>query len=110
MLYQQAYVWVIFLAALDVMLTWLILTRQGIEVNPVAHMVISDWGMEGATAFKFALVMLALVICEVVGRRRPVTGLLLSVGAALINALPVGWSLTLIITNWQIFAAPGNPL
>lgn len=107
MLFQQAYVWVIFLSALDIMLTWVILARSGVEANPVARAVINTWDLPGAIAFKFALVMLAIVICEIVGRRRPSTGWSLAIASALINAIPVGWSIALIALNWSHFAPPG---
>ena len=54
MLFQQLYVWTVFMAAMDVMLTWVILSRTGDEVNPLARLVIVEWGMAGACAFKFA--------------------------------------------------------
>lgn len=110
MLFQQAYVWAVFLSSLDIMLTWLILSRSGTEVNPVAHAVIHAWGLPGAIAFKFALVMLAIVICEIVGRQRPNTGWSLSCATAVINAVPVGWALTLIAFNWPHFFPPGGLL
>lgn len=100
MLYQQLYVWAVFLSAMDVMLTWLILSRSGDEVNPLARLVIGEWGMAGASAFKFALVMFAIVACELVGRRRHATGRRLAMACVLINALPVTWSLVLLATHW----------
>lgn len=105
MLYQPAYAWSIFLSALDIMLTWFILARSGVEVNPVAREVIHAWGLPGAIAFKFALVILAIVICEVVGRRRPRTGWSLSATAAFINAIPVGWAIVLVASNWDHFTS-----
>lgn len=106
MLFQQAYVWALFFSSLDIMLTWLILSRAGTEANPVARAVIHMWGLPGAIAFKFALVMLVIVICEVVGRQRPATGWSLACMAALINAVPVGWALVLISFNWPVFTRP----
>ncbi len=105
MLHPSAYAWCIVLAALDIMLTWFILARSGVEVNPVAREVIQAWGLPGAIAFKFALVILAIVICEIVGRQRPGTGWSLAAAAALINAIPVGWAFVLIASNWEHFAA-----
>lgn len=108
MLFQQAYVWAVFLSTLDIMLTWIILARSGTEINPVAREVIHLWGLPGAIAFKFALVMLAIVICEVVGRQRPGTGWGLACTTALINAIPVGWSFALIGLNWPHFFPSGG--
>lgn len=99
MLFEQAYLWTILLASLDVMLTWLLLSRAGEEVNPIARAVIAHWGMAGASAFKFALVLFAIVACEVVGRRRRETGWRLALLCVLFNALPVAWSTGLIIAH-----------
>ena len=72
--YPNQYVWLVFFSALDVILTGLMLAMGGSEVNPVALQVIDHWGLPGAMAFKFALTLLAIVMCELVGRRDDVTG------------------------------------
>lgn len=104
MLYEQAYLWLVFLGSLDIMFTWLILARAGMEVNPIAHWIIEAWGMPGAVAFKFALIMIAIVICEEVGRYKPGVGRALAWCGPAINCIPVSWSLFLIAAHWQLFA------
>ncbi len=40
MLFQNAYVWIVFLSSMDVMLTYVILRSGGVEVIPIAMYVI----------------------------------------------------------------------
>lgn len=111
MRYQNAYMWIVFFSFMDVLLTWMIL-RPGDgstqEVNPLAQAVIKAWGgmegfgMAGASVLKFALVVLAIVICEVVGRSNDRKGKYLSWVLAFIAAIPVVWSLVLLINNQEI--------
>jgi hypothetical protein len=99
MLYQSAYVWFVFVSALDVMLTWKILDKGGDEVNPVAREVIDLWGFEGAILFKFAVVIWVVIACELVGRRRVVTGRRLAWTAVIVSASPVVYSLWLLLDH-----------
>lgn len=110
MLCPDAYVWMIFLATLDVILTALVLSFGGDvngasaeEINPIARLIIDHWQMAGAMAFKFALVLLAIVLCEIVARRRPAVGKRLAWTCVLLSAVPVVWSLALLVTNRVAF-------
>lgn len=97
MRYQDAYVWFLFLAAGDVMLTWFILERRGgTEVNPIADVVIKSWGLWGAIGFKFSLVLFVIIVCEVIGRRKPSRADFLIGTAIAVSALPVTYSLALL--------------
>jgi len=100
LLYPNIYVWYVFLASLDVMLTFLILSDlfseidvyaepRGSELNPLADWITQVAGLPGVIAFKFALVILVVCICEVVGRRRHETGRRLAKWAVAISAIPV---------------------
>ena len=100
MRYQTCYVLFIFVSSMDIMLTWLILSRGGSEVNPVADIVIKAWGLPGAIGFKFALTLFVIIICEVVGRKRDLTGRILIVFGILVSGFPVVWSLTLLTMHW----------
>jgi hypothetical protein len=102
--FQNAYVWIIFVSSLDIMLTWKILDRGGIEVNPLAALVIDEWGMQGAVAFKFALMMWVIVVCEILARLRRSAGCFLAVTAIVVSASPVAWSLVLL-TLHEFFPA-----
>lgn len=98
-LFPNEYVWFVFLSSLDIMLTWAILGRGGSEVNPVARVVIDRFGLPGAIAFKFALMIFVIVVCEVVGRRRRSTANRLIRLCIAVSALPVTWSLLLLLAH-----------
>ena len=99
--YPNAYVWFIFLSALDVMLTYLILhpvvfaadadgtESRGAEVNALANWFIQRWDVPGMVAFKFGLVLLVVVLCEIIGRYRSETGRRLAEWAVAITSIPV---------------------
>lgn len=89
MLYPQAYTWLILVSALDIMFTWVVLHFGGREVNLLADLIIDSSGLWGLLVFKFGLVVLSIVICEEVGRRRRETGKRLSWLAVVISATPV---------------------
>ena len=67
-LYPRAYMAYVALAAVDVLLTSLILSLGGDELNKLAAWVFSEGGITGATFFKFATVVLVLLVCEIAGR------------------------------------------
>ena len=95
-LYPQLYLWFVFLSALDVMLTWCILTLDGAEVNPLARAVIVYGDLYGLVIYKFVLVSLVLLICEFVGRRRPAIGRAVSTFAVVVTTVPVVMSMLLL--------------
>ena len=99
MLYPDAYVWLLFFSSLDIIMTRLIFLVGGSEANPAADYIIQTWGWNGAIAFKYALVTFAIIICEVVGRKRPKTGTRLSWTLVVIGAFPVFWSFMLLFSN-----------
>ena len=78
MLYQSQYVWFVFVAALDIILTWTILGLGGREVNALADAVIRYRGLPGLILYKFSLTIFVIVMCEFIGRRKPATGKALS--------------------------------
>jgi len=99
--YPNAYVWLIFLAALDIMLTYLILhpvlfprdatmtESRGTEANALADWFVQRWDVPGMVAFKFMLVALVVVLCEVIGRHRDATGRRIAEWAVAITVIPV---------------------
>ncbi|MCP3904518.1 MAG: hypothetical protein GY715_12895 [Planctomycetes bacterium] len=97
MRYPNAYVWFVFVSALDIMLTWAILAAGGAEVNPIASRVISAWGLPGAIAFKFSVTIFVILVCEVTGRARWRTGRNLAYLAVGISSVPVIYSLMLLV-------------
>jgi hypothetical protein len=104
--YPNAYVWFIFLAALDIMLTYLILhpvlfprdvtmiDSRGTEANVLADWFIERWDVPGMVAFKFALVVVVVVLCEVIGRHRDATGRRIAEWAVAVSVIPVLVALT----------------
>ena len=100
MRYQTPYVWFLLFSTLDVVLTWHILERHGgSEVNPVADLIIWHWGFLGAVAFKYALVLVVVIACEWIARRRERTGRRLAWLAVAISLVPPVWSFTLLATH-----------
>ncbi len=101
--YPQAYVWFIFVSALDLMMTWVVLYFGGREVNVLADYILDRWALPGMVVYKFALVVFVIFICEVVGHYRPRLGRRLSVFAVLITLVPV------IIAFTHLLAAVHGP-
>jgi len=89
MLYPGAYLGFVLLSALDVALTWCVLILGGIELNYLAGAVIVYWDKSGLLVYKFCLVTLVIVCCEVIGRARHTTGRRLSRFAVAISAVPI---------------------
>ena len=100
MRYQNAYAIFVFVSSMDIILTWVILYRGGLEVNPLARIVIEAWGLPGAIIFKVCLTVFVIVACEIVGRSSDLKGRLLVLAAILISGFPVVWSLTLLTISW----------
>lgn len=99
--YPNAYVWFVFLSALDVMLTYLILhpvlfprdlhmtESRGAEANVVANWFIQRFDVPGMVVFKFVLVVMVVVFCEIIGRYKDQTGRRLAEWAVAITSIPV---------------------
>jgi len=112
-LYPNAYVWFVFLAALDIMCTYMIMhpalfhhpsretigpanppsalhaEPRGRELNPLAAGIIDQYGVPGKVVYKFSLVILVIVICEIVGRVKFASGKRLAEWAVALTAIPV---------------------
>lgn len=89
-LYPDLYCWYVLLAALDIIFTTIVLEYYGmIETNAIAAKVIESFGFLGLIPYKFATVALVLLICEYVGRARPVTGLRVAQAAVTLSAVPI---------------------
>ena len=97
MLYRTAYKWFVLISAADIVLTWFILLLGGKEVNALADAVIAYAGLKGILTYKFCLVILVVIICEIVGRRRPRLGRNLARAAIVITAMPVVLSIVQLI-------------
>lgn len=88
-LFPNLYTWLVFLAAMDVIFTTLILWIGGREVNWLADRVLQRFGVPGAVAMKFSAVILVVIICEFIGRLRHPTGRRLAEWSVAISTVPV---------------------
>ncbi len=95
-LFPNLYLWLVFVASIDIVLTRLILFFSGSEINPVAATVIAAFGVPGMSIFKYTVVAFVIVVCEIVGRIRWKQARALAVFAVAISAFPVVWSSVLI--------------
>lgn len=107
--YGRAYSWLVLFSTLDVLMTGIILTGllsvhgvNGFEANPIARSVINQWGMLGASLFKFALVFLAITLCEYIGHLREPVGRRLSWLMVSIGVIPFLWSMLLLYSAMVI--------
>ena len=98
-LYPNVYVWFVFVSFLDVMLTYVVLSLGGREVNHVANWVLQTFGIGGMVLFKFALVAVVILICETVGRRKLTTGRRLAEWAVAITCIPVTRSTFMLLMD-----------
>jgi hypothetical protein len=78
-----------YVAALDLFFTRIILEVDGRAATFVADWLLQQWNVRGLVVFKFLSVVLVLLICELVGRRRRRLGGQLAGWAVVISAFPV---------------------
>lgn len=97
MRYPNLYTWFVLVSSLDIMLTWFVLEfAGGYEVNPIAAAVIDHWGLPGAIAFKFSLMLFVIIICEIIGRKRDGTARRLAVWSVGVSAFPPVYTMLLV--------------
>jgi len=97
-LFPSLYLWLVFFGSLDVMLTRLILFFSGVELNPIAQMILESWGVPGISVFKFGVIAFVITVCEFVGRVRRKTAKALALFAVIVTAFPVVWSSAILIS------------
>ena len=97
MRYPTEYTWLVLVASLDLMLTWVVLHSGGQELNLVADAVIDAYGLWGLSAFKFGMVLFVICLCEIVGRRRDAAGRFLAMTAVGLNCVPVVLAMYLLL-------------
>ncbi len=108
-LYPDAYAWFVLFASMDIMLTVLILLMGGYEMNSVAAWVIRAFGLVGLVVYKFALVIVVVLVCELIGRVRHEVGRRVAVASIVLTLAPVVWSLYLIsIALPHVLAPPAS--
>jgi len=97
MRYQHAYTWFVFLSAMDLMLTWIILHQDGRELNPLANWVIDTMNLWGLVGFKFSLVVIVVMLCEAIGYRQPRLGYFVACLAVVLTSAPVMLGMFLLV-------------
>lgn len=97
MLFERFYPWLVLAACLDIMLTYVVLTRGGREVNALAAAVIDAAGHWGMIGYKLTIIIVVILICEFVGRHRQQVGQTLVGIAIALNLLPVVYTLGLLL-------------
>lgn len=86
--FQNAYVWLVFVSTLDIICTWIVLWRGGLELNPVAARVIS-YGPKGLVVYKFLFIIFVIFLCEWIGRRNRRAATILIAAAIMLTCVPV---------------------
>ncbi len=97
-LYPNLYLWLIFVSALDVVMTRVILFFGGTEVNPIADWILGEFGRMGMSLFKFIIVAFVVICCEIVGRQRWKVGRNLARVSIVISMTPVIWSSFIVLS------------
>lgn len=96
-LYPNHYAWFVLTSSMDIMLTHTILHHfadfGGRELNTFADWVIRTFGLPGAIGLKFMSVIVVVVICEFIGRRRITAGRKLATAALVISLVPIAAAL-----------------
>jgi hypothetical protein len=87
--FTAIYPWYILVAAMDVMLTWLILMLGGRELNGIAVLALDRAGLHGLIGLKFATVLTVIAICEFIAMKSPATARRLAAAAVAISTFPV---------------------
>jgi hypothetical protein len=97
--YPAEYTWLVLIASLDLMLTWVVLHFGGQELNGLADRIIDRSGLWGLSAFKFGVIAFVICLCEFIGGRRPRTGRFLAIVAILLNCVPVAMAAYLLLRH-----------
>lgn len=84
------------MSAADILFTWAVLSRGGEEMNPIAKIVLDAWEFGGLIAYKYALIVFAIYLCEKVGQRRAGLGRFVLAAGVALTAVPVVWSIGLL--------------
>jgi hypothetical protein len=95
-LYPNHYTWLVFAAAMDIMMTYLVLWKGGREANFLAEAVLRRFGMPGMVLFKFLLVAFVISVCEIVGRKNIAAGKILAKISIVLTWIPVAISFALL--------------
>jgi hypothetical protein len=105
--YPRHYAWVLALAVLDIIVTALVLSTGGKEMNAIARWAIEHAGVIGMVAIKATTLTIVLCICEYLGRHRPKVGLRIAEFALIANSAAVACGLvyltqfSIVLLQWM---------
>ena len=95
--FPDAYVWLVFVSAMDLMLTWgIVFELGGVEANPLARAILDLAGFPGMIVFKFGVMVAVIGVCEFIARHAPSTARKLAFVAVAISGFPILWSTLLL--------------
>lgn len=94
--YPNHYAWFVLASSLDILMTMIVLELGGREANPLAERVITAFGMHGVLVFKFAMMGLVILLCEIIGRQRDLWGRRIASFAIIVPAFGALMGYTLI--------------
>jgi hypothetical protein len=100
--YAWLYLIFITLSSLDLIFTSTILLMGGEELNWIANQVIASGGLTGIVAFKYALVVLVIIMIENIGRIRHEVGERIAMLAIAITTIPVIVGLTQLLVELTV--------
>ncbi len=106
--YGGFYPWYILLASLDIILTWVVLTMGGKEVNGVAQWALGLGGLSGMIALKFATVTVVVVICETIGLRNERAGRRMAQWSVALSTVPIIVAIVEITATVMIWISHPN--
>lgn len=102
---QQETLLFVLVSAMDVFMTYILLSQAGggfVESNPVARYFIAGWGTKGMVYFKFGMVAFVCVLSQIIARRRPQVARWLLIGATIVSAVVVVYSLKLLLQHGDL--------
>jgi len=107
MRFTRGHLILLFVATLDILLTFWILALDGREANPIARHVIERWSLGGAVIFKFSLTLFVMLICEYIANHRDRTARRLMFAAITISSTAPCYAIFLL---WWHAHVLGNSL
>ena len=94
----MAYRWIAIGGTLDILLTGVILSLGGYEANPIANAILMQYGFAGMVIFKYFVIALVIIGCEIVARHELKSAGRLAVVLIVIHFSPVIWSTGLLVS------------
>lgn len=87
--YPNTYTWLLLVSTLDILLTYVVLTLGGVEVNPVANWLLTHLDWYGLMLLKFTIVLFFIGICEAVARHDKPKGQRLAIYGIALTCVPL---------------------